>query len=154
MLTYKQGSLFDAPKGVVLAHAVNPFGFWAAGIAKNFKGLYKEAYRSYYKTCQKQDMVGGLHVAALENGHYIACLFTSRGIGSTKGSERDILAFTKTSVDFLLRYAMKNNLEVHSNKFNSGLFGVPWEKTEAVLKELLDMEQYRDVKWTVWSLEE
>lgn len=154
MIEYKQGSLFDAPKNVILAHATNPYGVFGAGIAKIFRERYPKSYLCYVDACQKQDMTGGLFVAPAEHGHLMACLFTSKGYGNGKSAERDILAFTRTSVDFLLKYASKYNLEIHSNKFNSGLFSVPWEKTEAILKELLDMEQYKGVEWVVWSLEE
>jgi len=36
---------------------------------------------------------------------------------------------------------------VYSNKFNSGLFNVPWEMTEYFLKCFLNRRS--DVKWTV-----
>jgi len=48
-----------------------------------------------------------------------------------------------------LRSTEDSTVIIYSNKFNSGLFGVPWEYTEEVINELLD--RYKRVEWVVYA---
>mgnify|MGYP001583286173 CR=1 FL=1 len=80
--------------------------------------------------------------------HSICCLFTSQGYGSEKDSKEMILRATLASVSQML--LMSTMLVINSNKFNSGLFGVPWEDTEKILNFCLNY--YPDQKWIVWEL--
>ena len=66
-----------------------------------------------------------------ENGYLIDYLVTSIEYGPNKDSQEDILKHTK-ALHYLLS-KKKLDLEIHSNKFNSGLFGVAWNLTEKVL---------------------
>ena len=50
-LEYVKGSVFDAPKGVILAHACNAQGSWGSGVALEFKKRFPDAYAYYHKTC-------------------------------------------------------------------------------------------------------
>lgn len=99
--------------------------------------------------------------------HWIACLFTSEGYGRSKSDQVDILENTRTSMKELLgeisKLAEDAKLkeseetrdgeedegeeddedqhgapgELWACKFNSGKFGVDWEKTEKIVREVL-----------------
>lgn len=90
--------------------------------------------------------------------HWIACLFTSEKKGKGKGSRESILEATGEAVEDLVRKVGEVNGdgddegddgkgkgkdgsgggdrigEVRMCKINSGLFGVPWEATRAVIE--------------------
>lgn len=75
---------------------------------------------------------------------------TSDGYGSQRDPEDKILLNTENAVESLLcQMSIKGLTEVHSPKVNSGLFGVPWEKTEKIITEQL--ERFSGVNWTVWT---
>jgi ADP-ribose 1''-phosphate phosphatase len=134
-ITYIKGDLFSAPKGSVLIHAVNTQGVWGGGIAKEFKKRFPYSYGEYRKACMQLNhrLLGACLIVTNDEGYDIACLFTSNGYGQLTDSEESILNATKRSV-FELCEATQGK-ELHACKFNSGLFRVPWEKTEAILLE-------------------
>lgn len=157
MIKYKKASLFDAPEGSLIVHAVNCQGVWGSGIAKDFKERYPDAYLIYNRECEYPDCLGYAdYTSAIINGqHRIGWLFTSYAYGKMVDSKNDILEQTKSAVGYLLEtistdedYDIKT---VYSNKFNSGLFNVPWEETEKVLLECL--ETYPDIEWIVMDPE-
>ena len=85
-------------------------------------------------------------------GHFVACLFTSRHYGRKRDSPEQILAATGPAMgDLLARVGEWNRScdndpqqqrrrrrrrigEVWMCKINSGMFGVPWERTKEVLE--------------------
>ena len=150
---YNTGSLFDAPKGSIITHACNAQGSWSKGIALEFKNRYPEAFKQYAHKCSKAYYALGWG----ENRSYlcgtafivdnIGCLVTSNMYGSAVDEPSLILSQSRTAIRELL---LLTDLEIHSNKFNSGLFRVPWEQTEAVIEEELKAFG-KDRKWTVWS---
>lgn len=101
------------------------------------------------------------HHLVYSHRRWIACLFTSTGYGKKNRSNpgRDpvdqILTHTKTALGDLrmqLEGFGPSNFNADSNwqtddekpgrilavKFNSGAFGVPWESTEALIKEVFE----------------
>jgi ADP-ribose 1''-phosphate phosphatase len=136
-INYIKGDLFHAPKGSILIHATNCCGIWGGGIAKIFAQKFPESYKIYREYC-KNNIVGGTALGTCllikpENDYRVACLFTSKGYGKFVDSPEEILEATKYAV-FDLIYQNNDVKEFHACKFNSGLFRVPWEKTEAVLE--------------------
>lgn len=103
-----------------------------------------------------------LNKAEREAQHFIACLFTSKNVGRNKDSAEEILTATGDAVRDLLRQVKflkegkkdmggKERVELGEMvmcKINSGLFGVPWERTQAVL-EGIEVEGDEDVLITV-----
>ena len=153
-IEYRKGSLFEsAGKGVVLTHAVNAQGRWSAGIASEFYRRYKEGFKQYNSACmsskggynERSPLVGTAFI--VEDTDKIGCLVTSNSYGGQVDGPSLIIAQTKTAVRELLTLT---DLEIHSNKFNSGLFRVDWEKTEAVIEEELKALG-KDRKWVVWD---
>lgn len=147
-LIHKKMSLFDAPELSILTHACNCRGSWGAGIALEFQKRFPLAYATYQKACKESngEMAGGAILTDLEDSHFVACLFTSNGYGKSLDPKAKILANTEQAVRLLLEMASHKKYPIYSNKFNSGLFRVPWEETEALLKPLV--EQY-NVEWIV-----
>ncbi|KIK01914.1 hypothetical protein K443DRAFT_678052 [Laccaria amethystina LaAM-08-1] len=77
--------------------------------------------------------------------HYIACLFTSRAYGRRKDKPTEILAATRLALQDLQRQN-KDGRKLHACRFNSGKFAVPWQDTEAIIKELeMEMVVYDPV---------
>ena len=85
--------------------------------------------------------------AATAPKHFVGCLYTSRAFGRKRDKPARILEVTKPAVEDLLRRIAEWNVmveaergdgekvgEVRMCKVNSGLFGVPWEKTKEVLE--------------------
>jgi ADP-ribose 1''-phosphate phosphatase len=147
-LTYHTGDMFkDAPKNTLLIHACNTQGHWGAGIAKAFKDRYPKAYAAHHKFCAKEhDKTKPIPtgtaqlLAPVDSGaqHWIGCLFTSEKYGKAKDKPDMIVKNTGASMKMLLEFAkMSNVTEIRMCKINSGKFGVPWEKTEEELKEIV-----------------
>lgn len=147
-LTYKKMDLFEAPALSILTHACNCRGSWGAGIALEFQKRFPKAYATYAKSCKESngENLGGALFTDLENDHFVACLFTSNNYGKSLDPKAKILENTSTSIRLLLEMVAAKGYPIYSNKFNSGLFRVPWEETEAILKPLV--EQYK-VEWIV-----
>jgi ADP-ribose 1''-phosphate phosphatase len=160
-IVYKKGSLFDAPPGSVLVHACNAQGVWGSGIAKQFVDHFPKSYEFYKDECKyiaKQEMgrtFGNVIICPKENDRIVAGLITSWNYGKNKDSKIKILENTRIALQSLLSgcnnklYVYKDR-EIHSCKFNSGLFGVEWSETERVLLEVMAEACY-DKEWTVWE---
>lgn len=165
-LSYHTGDMFaNAPKGCVLIHACNTQGYWGAGIAKAFKQKYPKAYTDHHNFCAKDHnkskplSTGTAELLAPRDGdqqHWIGCVFTSAKYGKGKDKPDQIIRNTAKSVPMLLELISQVDTEVSSIrmcKINSGKFGVPWEKTEEVLKNT-DLKPYWRTKIEIWEPEE
>ncbi|KAF4312895.1 Appr-1-p processing [Botryosphaeria dothidea] len=149
-LTVKEvvGDIFDAPPNAVLIHACNCIGDWGAGIAVAFKKLYPSAYKLHLDFCTSEpDGKAKIATAQLipmdgeKRRHYIGCVFTSVHYGRKRDSPETILENTGPAMEDLLRKLAEARKtqevgEVRICKINSGLFGVPWEKTLEVLQTI------------------
>jgi ADP-ribose 1''-phosphate phosphatase len=156
-LRYEKGSLFDAPEGSYIAHACNTQGVWGAGIAYGFKLRYPKANEIYSDFCNRtltEDCIGSSLI--IPDKHNIVCLFTSEGFGKQVDKNKVILENTLKALVNFCEQLTENQLflgmndVVYSNRFNSGLFGVPWELTEKALKHVL--AQYPRIVWIVRDL--
>lgn len=147
---YQKGDLFEgAPVGALLAHACNGLGMWGAGIAAQFAKRFPDEYRDYRKAC---DTLGKGETGRTFVVGRVACLVTSYGIGGGKDSVDQIVSATELAAEELFAHMPGNALEIHSPKINSGIFGVPWELTEAALLRAIRATD-RQIKWIVWELE-
>lgn len=145
-LKYEKISLFDAPPNSILVHACNSKGVWGSGIAKEFKERYPRAFKEYNEFCEYG--VSGESIVSFDNYHFIGNLITSSGYADTVDNHSVILVNTTLALHSLVctDYCKINTLKIYSNKFNSGLFKVPWEETEAILKVFV--ERY-NLDWTI-----
>jgi hypothetical protein len=80
--------------------------------------------------------------------HIIANLFTSENYGVNKNDIDTILVNTTLALDDFFN-TIPSGYKIYSNKFNSGLLGVPWEKTEVILKVMC--KKY-NVTWNVCEI--
>ncbi|KAH7395373.1 hypothetical protein DE146DRAFT_106290 [Phaeosphaeria sp. MPI-PUGE-AT-0046c] len=172
-LTYHTGDIFSAAPSTLLIHACNTQGHWGAGIAKAFKTLYPKAFKAHHDFCAKEhgkdepvptgtaQLIGPVDAADGE-GHWVGCVFTSAKYGKKKDKGDVIVRHTGESMRMLLelvRMVDEGSEEgarvgtIRMCRINSGKFGVPWEKTEAVLKGIVLQEGWRGTV-EVWSPEE
>lgn len=141
MLKYEKMSLFDAPPGSILMHGCNAQGVWGRGIAAEFKKRFPKSYTEYTKLCNVgkslipgYGRVGQVVLLEEENTQQVACLVTSYDYGDID-PERIILLQTALALeDLCARYYVTRRKKIYCNKFNSGLFQVPWHETEYILK--------------------
>lgn len=145
-LTYIKGDLFKlAPKEAYLVHACNAQGVWGAGIAKTFKDKFPEDYKEYKAACRKREKDPGYSIITKNK---IICLITSEDYGHAVSDPDEILVNTQFALENIYVHSkLPENAIVYSNKFNSGLFGVPWQHTEFLLKCFLNRRP--DLQWTV-----
>ncbi|KAF1928072.1 uncharacterized protein M421DRAFT_64030 [Didymella exigua CBS 183.55] len=165
-VTHHKGDMFTgAPQGTVLVHACNTQGHWGAGIAKAFKQHYPKAYFDHNKFCTKDHSktspvaTGTAQLLAPRDGdkqHWIGCLFTSAKYGKRKDKPDQIIANTAQSLSMLLELISQVDdrvTEIRMCRINSGKFGVPWEKTESVLKSI-ELKPHWRTKIEVWKPED
>ncbi len=147
--------MFDAKEtGALLVHAVNAQGVWGSGIAAEFKKNFPKSFKKYKEFCDrtKNNCVGTGLIPKVEKGQFVGCLVTSSNYGDKVDTEDQIIAQTYLALNDLfseIRWTEYPITAIYSNKFNSGLFGVPWEKTEKALQYFV--EKY-NVKWVVCEL--
>lgn len=143
MINYIKGNLFSAPTGSVLAHACNCHGIWGGGIAATFRSKFPHAYEEYRNHClavppAERARLVGTSLLLKDSGYYIACLFTSESGGESSSA---IARATRYSMDDLVRRLEKEGVDVARQpvcmpRINSGIFGVPWDKTAEALEQL------------------
>lgn len=144
MIHYSKMSLFDAPEKAILLHGCNAQGVWGAGIAKAFREKYPRSFAEYNEYCKialKNDgfgAVGTALITAQENKRHVGCLITSYSYGRDRDSVNDIVAQTYLALDDFFKkykaYHMFPQSPIFCNMFNSGMFKVPWEKTDQILQ--------------------
>ncbi len=153
-------SLFEAPKGAVIVHAVNNQGVWGSGIAKDFKELYPRAYQDYKDWVAEGAKLGkgDSSLYFKDEPHRVGWICTSDNYGSKKDHPEEIKVNTTLALmDFCAKMVAaypKPNwdiIDIYSNKFNSGLFAVPWEESEIVLATVL--KRFKRINWIVCSNE-
>jgi len=145
MIVYHKGSLWDAPKDSVFAHACNCKGVWGSGIAVEFKERFPGAFSVYETLCRqapRRPVLGTIGAKPTRgDASYmvgddgaVVCLFTSEGYGPDVDDVPTIVDSTRRAIAKAVRYGV----DLTMPKINSGKFGVPWELTEAVLNEFPD----------------
>lgn len=159
MIQYIKKDLFKAASPSILAHACNTHGIWGGGIALQFSKRFPSTEKIYVNHCSKYSAEELLGTTLLINSspkdpgntgtgstHVIACLFTSEGGGGNADSPKQIVNNTQKAIsdletqldnakeDWLVATQKEGDWLVEMPKINAGIFRVPWEDTEAVLK--------------------
>lgn len=161
MISYKKISLFDAPTESVIIHACNSQGVWGSGIAKAFKEKYPESFKFYNGFCKVQNEERGtacgradLSPFPVSEPHWVGWIVTSHNYGPLKDSPELIkinttLALRELCQKLYLAHPKDSNptIDVYSNKFNSGLFAVPWGDSELILNTVL--RDFKRINWIV-----
>ena len=161
MIIIKNMSLFDAPKESVIIHACNSQGVWGSGIAKEFKARYPHSFEFYSGFCKAQNeergtACGKADLSSFEASepHWVGWIVTSHNYGALKDSPEQIkvnttLALRELCHKIYMAHPKDTNptIEIYSNKFNSGLFAVPWEDSELILETVL--RDFKRIQWIV-----
>lgn len=148
MIENKRMDIFDAPVNSMLVHACNCKGVWGSGIAAIFREKFPNIHKEYQNYCQTKTNILGTSSVWFSDQYSIGCLFTSDNFGQSKDQESMILDSTKTALLDIFNLAkFFGILNIYSNKFNSGLFGVPWYKSEKILVEI--SQKFPEINWTV-----
>lgn len=154
MIRYHVGNLFEAPVGSVLVHAASTRGVWGAGIAYAFRRRFPRAYGDYRRACGMNSKTGRLCLTrddySPDRPYWVATLITSRGYGDGVDSPEIICQNTTIALATLvsqLPSLESNPPTIHMPKINSGLFRVPWVRTEEILNR-----DYSEITWNVWNL--
>lgn len=154
-------SLFEAPKECVIVHACNSQGVWGSGIAKPFKEKYPHSFADYKAFCdlaneQRGSATGRASLSSFHESepHWVGWIVTSHNYGPLKDQPELIKIYTTLALRELCQKIYAGHpkeeyasIEVYSNKFNSGLFAVPWEDSELILKTVL--KDFKRINWVV-----
>lgn len=137
-IVYKKMSLFDAPSNSYLMHACNSEGIWGAGIAKEIHKRYTHQFWAYNEYANESLGSSLFDAGYTLDEHIIVNLVTSSLGSQSPDKEDEILINTTLALENFFQYytSESNAREIYCNKFNSGLFNVPWAKTEKILKIL------------------
>lgn len=143
-ITYLKGNILkvqDKPR--ILIHSCNCNGSWGGGIAYQLGSAHPQSEKEYIDICESDGdkLLGSCKLIDSYNNStlIIACLFTA-SFGGSKQDSDSILKYTREAL-----LDLKNQLDANEKlqeyklimpKINSGIFGVPWENTEFILKEL------------------
>lgn len=152
-LTKIKADLFRAREDLILAHAVNSKGVMGSGIAAIFKKKFPANYLFYKECCEKENMTGKC-ILGISSTNIVANLVTSEDFGMKVDEKDVVLKNTESALEDMFTQLEKMYLPrkiICSNKFNSGLFGVPWEYTEAIVEKVLS--KYPDYKWIIFEID-
>lgn len=154
-IEYFHGDLFSTPPKSILGHSCNCMGSWGAGIALQFKRRHPDAFKQYKDHCAahagKPEELLGTCLLIHSKTYWIACLFTSVGnsssnCGRPRSSKDDIVEATRLALADLLRQLHGERYiselqpgddyfpVINIPQINAGLFCVPWNETESVIK--------------------
>lgn len=153
-LIHRTGSLFEAPPGAALVHSCNGQGVWGAGVAVQMKARFPAAFEKYrlrYASTPWARLRGVPQVSHCPP-FWVASLPVSEQYGARRDPPGRIVEATRAALQGLLAPepwgVAARPREFHSPRISAGLFGVPWEMTEAVIAELV---RQHEVSWTVWT---
>lgn len=159
-ITYQKISLFDAPQYSIIVHACNSQGVWGSGIAKPFKEKYPNAFEDYRAFCMGHNAMHGSAVGygsftyAFDKPHTVGYIITSHDYADQKDSPELIKAQTTLALKDLMHkietdesWYKDEEIVIYSNKFNSGLFNVPWADSALILETVI--KQHPRIKWVV-----
>lgn len=150
MLRYIKKDLLTVKSPAILVHATNCRGVMGTGIAKEFKAQFPVFFAQYAADCRAygKKLLGCAGIYGDEEEQMaMGCLFTSDGYGKQVDGIEKVLKNTEIALDNMLTSYLL--YPIYSNKFNSGRFGVPWHRTENVLKGVL--AKHPKITWTVCS---
>lgn len=149
-ITYLKGDLFNHSNlhEYIIVHACNAQGVWGSGFAKQCKEKYPLLHKQYEAICNKDTL--GKCIFLTDIKCQMLALITSENYGNKVDTPEMILENTKKSLDYYFNGIHFLGDKYISPKFNSGLFKVPWEETEKILKEFVDKHS---LEWIVYENE-
>ncbi len=145
LIQYQKGDIFDQVIGgnTIIAHSCNCQGVWGAGFAASLASRYQEDYALYTLMCRT------IPKGSFMLSPNVLSLLTSSSYGRYVDHPDTILEATRTALDSFLMGNIGYHL--HMPKINSGLFRVPWYKTELIIEDLLYLHIGNGHSITVWE---
>jgi ADP-ribose 1''-phosphate phosphatase len=162
MVTHQKMNLFDAPPESIIVHACNSQGVWGSGIAKPFKEKYPFSFAEYHDLCNIWNQergtacgVGFMSSFHPDETHHVGWIVTSHDYGPVLRDKPELIKINTTlALQSLCKKIYLGHpkdgyerIDVYSNKFNSGLFHVPWEDSELILSTVL--RDFSRINWIV-----
>ena len=150
MVETKNGSLFDAPSGLI-CHQVNCRGVMGSGVAKIFRYMYPEAYNEYVQVCAKNVPPDILGTCLITNN--TVCMFAQEDYSSNRHvRSTEYWAFRDCCI-YIVSYLRKNNMrDTIINmpyRIGCGLGGGDWDRIYNILTE-----EFEDFHVILWKLED
>ncbi|TFG99053.1 hypothetical protein E4H12_04125 [Candidatus Thorarchaeota archaeon] len=158
MINYIQQDITTVDQGVV-AHGCNCQGVMGAGVALAIRNKWPKAYDAYAHLCKTyentSDMLGVAHFVTVEKDRHgaaviVANLFTQLNFGSDGKAYANLDAITST-LDEVVRLAMKAELPVYLPRIGCGLGGLDWGTQVGPIVEALAVK-YSNVDINVCDL--
>lgn len=144
MIEYTQKSIFDLDVDV-LVNPVNCVGVCGKGLALEFRKMYPENYRAYWKHCDSGSMTLGMTFLHQEDGKWIANFPTKY-----HWRDKSILLYITRGLYVLRRdlYEM-NTASVAIPALGCGLGGLDWEDVKREIEEVFK----RSTKMKIYVIE-
>lgn len=143
-IVYKKGDLIRGPERVI-AHGCNALGIMGAGVAKQIKQTYPEAFRVYHHKHGKDGLVLGEVIPWVGPGRVVLNMITQEGIGTTKGTVYVDYEGVRKCMRSLENAARRHILNktgplydypvVAMPKIGAGLAGGDWSLISAIIEE-------------------
>ena len=155
MITIKEGSLFDAPCGLI-CHQVNCKGVMGAGVAKEFKERFPQTFLDYQYHCniQGNKLLGQVLFSREGDYKYTTCCMAAQyGYGRDKNFVyTDYDAFKKCceSIASFVKDSYYNYTNVPINmpyKIGCGLANGDWSIIYKIIEEV-----FKDYNVILWRL--
>lgn len=148
-IDYIEGNIFtNLQEGDAIMHSCNCQAKWGSGFAKELAKRFPDIYKRH-KENNDVHIIGEFEYLYDDNIKFIN-LFTSEYYGKLKDPPDVILHNTKEALVTLYKWLHYiDSYVIKMPKINSGLFEVPWNDTESIIKEVFDKI---DITFKVYSL--
>ncbi|AQZ17706.1 POA1 (YBR022W) [Zygosaccharomyces parabailii] len=160
----------------IIIHSCNCGGSWGGGIARQLGNRYPKAEQAYVNACEKygNKLLGKcLFIPSYKDANVIiCCLFTAEIGGSNYDLRASILKYTEqalnnvrkwiygdeggksdpieTGINSATQHNTLKDYKLEMPKINSGIFGIPWQETENILRKFGNGNKI--LSFTVYSL--
>lgn len=157
MLSIKEGNLLDSGADVI-AHQVNCMGVMGAGVAKQIRERWPEAYASYHVLCQEYKkaphvLLGNVQLVPIDDGRYIYNIFGQLDYGShTTQTEYDALRRGLLDTIRWMEQIRPGGRLALPWKIGCGLAGGNWDGV--VYPMIQDLASKTDIQVELWKLPE
>lgn len=143
MITYKKGNLLEQPDIDVIIHQANLFHTFGAGIAKQIKEKFPEAYAADCKTVHGDKSRLGNYSYAFSNDKLILNLYSQFGLSSSNrvtSYDAMVTGLTKIKLDIECNvFDLQDNFKIGMpHKIGCGLANGNWEIVNSILKSIFE----------------
>jgi O-acetyl-ADP-ribose deacetylase (regulator of RNase III) len=134
MITEKNGDLLEANDIDVAIHQTNLFHTFGAGIAKQIKEKFPNAYKADLATKKGDKNKLGTYSFAFDNGKYIVNMYAQDGFAKPGKPATDYVAFKKAIIKIENHFVGKVIGVPHG--IGCGLAGGNWNIVRAILDDV------------------